>query len=51
MKGHRLHVRRKLKENIGKMKKLEASIIKMIQGIIWEPFVISFSELHSERRR
>ena len=28
VKGHMLHVRRKLKENRGKMKKLDASIIK-----------------------
>ena len=35
MKGHRLHLRRKMKENNGKLKKIEASFIKMIMMIIW----------------
>ena len=33
MKGHRLHVRIKMKENNGKLKKIEASMIKRILRI------------------
>jgi len=33
MKDHNLHVRKKLKENRGKMKKLETSTIKRNQSI------------------
>lgn len=33
MKGHKFHVRRKLKENRGKIKKLEALIIKKLLRI------------------
>jgi len=35
VKGHRLHVRRKMKENNGKMKNIEASFIKIILRISW----------------
>ena len=45
MGDHRLHLRRKMKENNGKLKKLEASLIKIPQSIS------SFSKLHSKRRR
>jgi len=31
--GHRLHVRRKMKENNGKLKKIEASLIKRLMRI------------------
>ncbi len=40
MKGHRFHVRRKMKENEGKMKKIEASMIKRILRISSQDFVI-----------
>jgi len=33
VKGHRLHVRIKMKENNGKLKKIEASMIKRILRI------------------
>jgi len=33
VKGHRLRVRRKIKENNGKMKKIEASLIKRLLRI------------------
>jgi len=33
VKGHKLHVRRKMEENNGKMKKIEASLIKMLMRI------------------
>ena len=33
MRGHTLHVTRKMKENNGKMKKLEASLLKMLVRI------------------
>jgi len=45
MKGHAWHVRRKLKENGGKMKKLEASIIKRLLRISSQPFVSLVLEL------
>jgi len=35
VKGHRLHVRRKLNENNGKMKKIKASFIKRLLRISW----------------
>ena len=35
MKSHKLHVRRRLKENNGKLNKLEASLIKRILRIYW----------------
>jgi len=47
MKGHRLHVRRKLKENRGKIKKLEASLIKRHHSISLGPFVSLALELIS----
>ena len=40
MKGHMLHVRRKMKENNGKLKKLEASLIKRPMRISSQLFVI-----------
>jgi len=33
VKGHKLHVRRKMKENNGKNKKIEASFIKRLMRI------------------
>jgi len=45
VKGHRLHVRRKLKENNGKMKKIEASSIKRLPRINTQIFVSSVLEL------
>jgi len=33
VKGHRFHVRRKMKENEGKMKKIKTSMIKWILRI------------------
>jgi len=44
-------VRRILKENRGKMKKLEASIIKRHRSINLGPFFNSVLELVLERRR
>jgi len=44
-------MRRKLKVNRGKMKKLEASITKIHHSINLGPFVNSVLELVSERRR
>ena len=35
MKGHKLHVRRKTKENNGKLKKIEASLIESLLRISW----------------
>ena len=43
MKGHRLQVRRKMKENNGKMKKFEASLIKRLMRINWYIFHIILS--------
>ena len=51
MKGHKLHVKRKMKENNGKMKKLEASRIKRYQRISLYIFVSSVLELVPERKR
>ena len=45
------HVKRKLKENKRKLKKLEASIIKGHKSISLGPFVSSVLELVWERRR
>ena len=45
MKGHKLHVRRKLKENNVKLKKIEASLIKELMRISWYLFVSSILEL------
>ena len=44
-------MRRKLKENNGKLNKLEASMIERMLRISSQLFFSSFSELHSERRR
>jgi len=44
-------VRRKLKENRGKMKKLEESMTKIHHSINFGPFVSSVLELVSKRRR
>jgi len=35
VKGQRLHVRMKMKENNGKLKKLDASLIKRLLRINW----------------
>jgi len=51
VKGHKLHVKRKMKENNGKMKKLEASRIKRYQRISLYIFVSSVLELVPERKR
>ena len=45
-----MHVRRKLKENRGKMKKLEGLIIKGHQSINLGPFVNFVLEVVSERK-
>jgi len=50
VKGDRLHVRRKLKENRGKTKKLEAPILKRILRISLGLLVSLVLELVSERR-
>jgi len=50
IKGHTLHVRRKLKKNRGKMKKSKASIIKRHYSISLGPFVNLELELVSKRR-
>jgi len=42
VKGHRFHVRRKLKENKGKIKKLEASLIKGLLRISWQLWLVKF---------
>ena len=44
MKGHMLHVRRKMKENNGKLKKIEASLIKRAFEDQLVPFVSSVLE-------
>ena len=56
MKGHRLHVRRKLMENNGKLNTLEASMIKIPESINWYLFFqfvlrITLSEEKSTKRR
>jgi len=35
VKGYRLHVRRKIDKNNGKMKKIEATLIKWLMRISW----------------
>ena len=45
MKGHIFHVRRQMKQNNVKLKKLEARIIKIHQRISWYPFVNLVLEL------
>ena len=45
MKGHRLHVRRKMKENNEKLKKIEASLIKRLKRISSWTFVSLVLEL------
>ena len=45
VKTHRLHVRRKMKENNGKLKKIEASLIKKFMRINSQPDVSSILEL------
>ena len=45
MKGHRLHVRRKMKENNGNFKKMEASLIKRLMRISSWLLISSFLEL------
>ena len=42
MKGHRFHVRKKMKENNGKLNKLEAALIKRILRINWYLFLVQF---------
>jgi len=45
VKGHKLHVRRKMEENNGKMKKIEASLIKRLVRIISWLFIGSVLKL------
>ncbi len=45
MKGHKLHAKRKLKENNGKMKKIEVSLIKRLVRISSWLLVSSVLEL------
>jgi len=42
VKGHRFHVRKKMKENNGKLNKLEAALIKRILRINWYLFLVQF---------
>ena len=42
VKGRRFDVRRKMKESNGKMKKIEATLIKMLMRINWYLFSIQF---------
>ena len=42
MKGHKFHVRSKMKENNGKLKKLEASLIKWLLRISWQVFSYTY---------
>ena len=45
VKGHRLHLRRKMKENNRKLKKIENSFIKRLLRISSQTFLGSFLEL------
>ena len=45
MKGHRLHVRRKMKENNRKVKKIEPLIIKRLMRVSSQLFVHLVLEL------
>ena len=47
MKGRRLHLRRKMKENNGKLKKIEASLMKRLMRISWYLFsILTFCQLN-----
>jgi len=45
VKGHRFRVRRKMKENNGKLKKIEASLIKRLLRINWYILSVNFGAL------
>jgi len=47
VKGRRLHLRRKMKENNGKLKKIEASLMKRLMRISWYLFsILTFCQLN-----